>query len=62
LPPIRAAGIDLDHNIDVAVGSIVAPRTRTEQRRVTDATRAQGAFVLPQPGKDFLTVPLSIIP
>jgi len=29
---------------------------RTEQRRVTDAARAQGGFILPQLGKDFLAV------
>src|SRR5271170_7462262 len=38
-------GIDLDHNIDVAVGPVVAARTRAEQSGMTDAARTQGGFV-----------------
>src|ERR1700759_5329525 len=45
--------IKFNHDVDVAVGPVVAPRTRTEQRRMTDAPRAQSRFVFPQPGKDF---------
>src|SRR5271165_3830367 len=48
--------IKFDHDVDVAVGPVVAARTGAEQRCVTDATRAQSRFVFPQPGKDFLTV------
>src|SRR5271169_245801 len=51
-------GIDLDHDIDVTVGAVVAPRARAEQSRVTDAARAQGGFIFPQPGKDLLTIHL----
>ena len=48
--------IKFHDDVDVAVGAGVATRARTEQRRVTDAARAQGVFILPQLGEDFLTV------
>src|SRR5215469_15895541 len=53
--------INLDQNIDVAVGPIVAARVRTEQSRVTDATRPQGGLVLLELGEDFLTIHNPII-
>ena len=45
--------IKFDHDVDVAVGPVVAARTGAEQRCATDATRAQSRFVFPQPGKGF---------
>src|SRR5882672_803194 len=46
--------IKFNHDVDVAVGPVVAARTRAEQGRVTDATGAQGGLVFPKPGEDFL--------
>src|SRR6266851_2153173 len=48
--------IKFKHDIDVAVGPVVAARTRAKQGRVTDATGAQGWLVFPKPGEDFLTI------
>src|SRR5207302_2896034 len=48
--------IKFHHDIDVTVRAGVATCARTEQRGVTDAARAQGGFILPQLGEDFLTV------
>src|SRR5579862_5651801 len=59
--PDMRLGIDLNHNIDVAVRPVVAACARAEQRGMTDAPRAQSRFVFPQPGKDFLTVHLFMI-
>jgi hypothetical protein len=53
--------IKFEHDVDVAVGPVVAARTGAEQRCLTDATGAQSRFVFPQPGKDFLTVHASRI-
>src|ERR1700683_5202611 len=47
---------DIDQNVNVAVGAMVAARVRAEQRRMRDATRAQRDLVLPQFGDDFLAV------
>src|SRR5216684_3718193 len=48
--------IKFKHDVDVAVGPVVAPRPRAEQGRVTDATGAQGWLVFPKLGEDLLTV------
>src|SRR3954468_18644968 len=48
--------IDFDHNVDVAVGPVVAAGTRAEQGGMADAARAQGGLILPQPVYDFLTI------
>src|SRR6266849_7355148 len=49
-------GIKFNHDVDVAVGPIVAARTRTEQCHMTHPTRPQSRLVLPQPGKNFLSI------
>src|SRR5271163_162611 len=49
-------GINLNHDVGVAVGAVVAARARTEQRGMRHTARAQSALVLPQPLKDFLPV------
>src|SRR3954453_1061 len=49
-------GIDFDHDIDVAVGPVIAAGTRAEQGGVADAARPQSGFVLPQPVYDFLPI------
>src|ERR1700737_2257612 len=49
------AGRRIKFNHDVAVGSIIAPRARTEQRGVPDTSRAQGRFIFPKLGEKFLT-------
>src|ERR1019366_478972 len=49
-------GIDLDHDVGVAVGAVIAPRARAEQGGMGHAALAQGAFVFPQPVKDILPV------
>src|SRR6185312_1455469 len=46
----------LDHDVGVAVGSLVAPRPRAEQGRVRDAAGAQRCLVLPQPADDGFTI------
>src|SRR6266404_7095938 len=48
--------VKFNHDVDVAVGPIVAARTRTKQCRMTHTARTQGCFVLPQPGKNFLSI------
>jgi len=52
--------IDLDHDIDVAVGAFLSARARTEQRRMPDAPLAQRPLVLPQPGDDIRTVYMAL--
>src|SRR3954454_3456157 len=52
----RGRRIDFDHDVDVAVGPVVAASTRAEQGGMADATRAQGGLVLPQPVDDFLPI------
>ena len=47
---------DIDHDVDIAVGPIVAARDRAEQSGVGYAARPQGGLVFPERGKDFLTV------
>src|SRR3954468_22949103 len=49
-------GIDFDHDIDIAVGPIVAAGPRAEQGGMADAAGAQGGLVLPQPVYDFLSI------
>src|SRR5215468_4846957 len=49
-------GINLDHDVGVAVGAIVAPRTRTEQSSMGHAARTQSTLMLPKAVKDFLSV------
>src|SRR5260221_2275812 len=49
-------GIEFNHDVDVAVGPIVAPRTRTKQYRMTHTSRPQRRFVVPEPGKNVLSV------
>src|SRR5882724_2477003 len=53
--------IDFNHDVYIAVGPVVATRPRAEQRHVTYTPRAQGRFVLPKLGKNFLTVHFSMI-
>src|SRR5437870_3279498 len=48
--------VKFNHDVNVAVGPVIAACTRAEQGSVTDTPRAQRRFVFPQPGKDFLTV------
>ena len=48
--------ININHDVDVAIGPVIAACTRAEQGSVIDTPRAQRRFVFPQPGKDFLTV------
>src|SRR5579864_2951122 len=47
---------DLDHDVDVAVRTLVAARSRPEQRGVRHAARAQGGFVLFQSRQNGLPV------
>ena len=49
-------GVNLNHNVGVAVGAIVAARARTEQGGMGNPAFAQGALVVAKPVKDFLPV------
>src|SRR4051812_46269859 len=49
-------GIDFDHDVDIAVGPVVAASLRAEQGGMADAARPQGGLVLPQPVDDFLPI------
>src|SRR6266404_8152175 len=49
-------GIDIDQKVDVAVGTIVAAHSRTEQGGMGDTTLTQGVFVLPKPIENLLSV------
>jgi hypothetical protein len=49
-------GIDFDHDVGVAVGSIVASRSRAKQRCTRHAARAQVTLVLPETVKNLLFV------
>src|SRR5271168_3946768 len=48
--------VDVDHDIGVAVGAVIAARARTEQGGMRDAACAQVALVLAKPVKDLLPV------
>src|SRR6185312_707495 len=48
--------IDFDHDVDIAVGPVVAAGTRAEQGGMADAARPQGGLVLPQPVYDVLPI------
>ena len=47
-------GVNFDHDVGIAVGAAIPPRTRTKQRSVGYATHAQRALMLAKPVKDFL--------
>src|SRR6266849_2614637 len=49
-------GINLDHDVGVAVRAIVTPRTRAEQGSMGYTARAQSTLMLPKAIKDFLSV------
>src|SRR6266403_2451581 len=49
-------GIDIDHEIDIAVWTIVAAHPRTEQGGMGHAALTQGAFVLPKSVENLLSV------
>jgi len=38
----------LNHNVDIAVGSVIATRARTKQGGMGHAPRAQGSLILPK--------------
>jgi hypothetical protein len=47
---------DLNHDVDIAIGSLLTPSDGTEQGGMCHPALTQGAFVFPQPVKDFLPV------
>jgi len=49
-------GIALDHNVGIAVGAVIVPRPRAEQRGECYATGTQRSLLLPQPGDDVVTI------
>lgn len=49
-------GIDLDHDVDVAIGPVVAARHRAEQSGAAHAARPQRRFRSAQNGKSFITI------
>src|ERR1700761_8089955 len=51
-----SGGIDLDHDVGVAVGAVIAAYTRTEKRSMSDTARPQGGFVFPKLRKDLPSV------
>src|SRR5271165_1505963 len=53
---LNGLGIDIDQEIDIAIGSIVATHPRTEQGSMGDATLTQRVFVLPKPVNNLLPV------
>src|SRR5438270_2234728 len=46
--------IDLYHDIDIAVGAVVAPRHRAKQRGTAHAARAKGGFRISKNGERFV--------
>src|SRR4029077_406229 len=49
-------GLDFDHDVDIAAGTIIAARHRSEQRGATHAAHAQAAFVLSQDRKGVVCI------
>jgi hypothetical protein len=49
-------GINLDHNVGIAVRTVIAAYTRPEKSGMRDAALAQGGLVFPKFRKDFLSV------
>jgi hypothetical protein len=56
------SGIDLDHDVGVAVGAVIAAHTRTEKCGTSDTARPQGGFVFPKLRKDLLSVHFFVTP
>ncbi len=48
--------IELDHNVDIAVRPMVAPRTRTEQGSVTHTPRAQQRLTFEKFSENFFAI------
>jgi len=50
------SGVDIDQEVDIAVGAIVAAHPLTEQSGMSYATLAQGLLVLPKAVENLLPV------
>src|SRR5262249_11964636 len=52
----RCVGTDFDHDVDIAVGLVVATRPRAEQGGARDTALAQGALVFAKAINDLLSI------
>jgi hypothetical protein len=48
-------GVNLDHDVGVAVGAVIAVYARTEESGMSDAALPQGGLVFPKLRQDFLS-------